>query len=50
LLKPIVDRYRDDEFPRFFRGDGAFANADISDFLEDEQIYYAIRIPANDVL
>jgi hypothetical protein len=50
LLEPIVDRYRDDGCPKFFRGDAAFANPDIYEFLEEEEFFYAIRIPANDVL
>ena len=50
LLEPIVDRYRDDVFPKFFRGDAAFANPDIYEFLEEEEFFYVIRLPANNVL
>jgi hypothetical protein len=50
LLEPIVDRYRDDEIPKFFRGDAAFANPDIYEFLEEEEFFCAVRLPANDVL
>ena len=33
-----------------FRGDAAFANPDIYEYLESERYCYAIRLPANDVL
>jgi len=35
---------------RRFRGDAAFANPEIYEFLEGEGIGYAIRLPANRVL
>ena len=34
VLEPVVTRYRDANFRRFFRGDAAFANPDIYSFLE----------------
>ena len=34
----------------YFRGDAAFANPEIYEFLEAEGYLYAIRLPANDVL
>jgi hypothetical protein len=49
LLEPFVDRDRDGEISKFFRG-GAFANPDIYEFLEEEEVFYAFRIPAHDVL
>jgi hypothetical protein len=50
VLEPIVARYRDLEISRHFRGDAAFANPDIYEYLESESYGYAIRLPANDVL
>ena len=50
LLEPIVDRYKDKGKKLYFRGDAAFASPDMYEYLEDEGILYAIRIPANDVL
>ena len=47
LLKPGVARYRQASIPRYFRGDAAFANPEISEFLEAEQFRSAIRLPAN---
>jgi hypothetical protein len=35
---------------RYFRGDAAFANPDIYEFLKAEGIGYVIRLPANWVL
>jgi hypothetical protein len=35
---------------RYFRGDAAFANPEIYEFLEAEGMGYAIRLPANRVL
>jgi hypothetical protein len=49
LLEPFVDRYRDDQIPKFFRADAAFANPDIYEFPEDEDFFYAFRLPADDV-
>jgi len=34
----------------YFRGDAAFANPEMYEFLEAERIGYTIRLPANDVL
>jgi hypothetical protein len=49
VLEPVVARYR--EVKRlYFRGDAAFANSDIYEFLEAERIGYAIRLPANGIL
>jgi len=47
VLEPVVARYRDANIRRFFRGDAAFANPDIYTFLEEEDYFYAIRLPAN---
>ena len=50
VLEPIIARYRDGEIKRYFRGDAAFANPELYEFLEEEDYFYAIRIPANEVL
>ena len=50
VLLPVIDRYRSDNIPKFFRGDAAFANPALYRLLENEGYQYAIRIPANDVL
>jgi hypothetical protein len=47
VLEPIVERYRDEDLPRFFRGDAAFATPELYDFLEDESFRFAIRLKAN---
>jgi Transposase DDE domain group 1 len=50
VLDPIVARYRGRDIRTFFRGDAAFANPSIYEYLEDESDRCAIRVPANDVL
>jgi len=50
VLEPVVARYRLLKIKRFFRGDAAFANPQVYEFLEVEGYLYAIRLPANDVL
>ncbi|MGA2615776.1 MAG: IS1380 family transposase [Spirochaetia bacterium] len=50
VLEPIVARYRSRDLPRYLRGDAAFANPEIYEYLESERFGYAIRLPANDVL
>jgi hypothetical protein len=50
VLEPVVARYRGKRMHRFFRGDAAFANPQIYEYLEAEDYLYAIRLPANDVL
>ncbi len=45
VLEPVVARYRDQDLERFFRGDAAFANPELSSFLEAEGYSYAIRLP-----
>ena len=48
--EPIVTRYRGTVKRLYFRGDAAFANPEMHEFLEANQIGYTIRLPANDVL
>ena len=50
VLEPVVARYRGSVKRLYFRGDAAFANPEIYEFLEAEGIGYAIRLPANRVL
>jgi hypothetical protein len=50
VLEPVVARYRGILKRLYFRGDAAFANPEIYEFLEGEGIGYSIRLPANRVL
>src|SRR3954468_6979584 len=50
VLEPVVARYRHKMKRRCFRGDAAFANPEIYEFLEAEGFKYTIRLPANAVL
>ena len=50
VLEPVVARYRERPLERYFRGDAAFAQPEIYEYLEEEGFRYAIRLPANDVL
>src|SRR6266705_710614 len=50
VLEPVVVRYRGTVKRRYFRGDAAFANPEIYEFLEAEGYGYAIRLPTNPVL
>jgi hypothetical protein len=45
-----VDRYKDMDKKLYLRGDAAFASPDIYEYLEDNSILYAIRLPASQVL
>src|SRR3954453_5144510 len=49
-LLPVIARYRDLQFPKFFRGDAAFASPKLFRLLEEESSWYAIRLKANAVL
>jgi hypothetical protein len=50
VLEPMIARYRGSVKRLNFRGDAAFANPEIYEFLEAEGICYTIRLPANRVL
>ena len=50
VLVPVIDRYRDLDIAKLFRGDAAFAIPELYELLEAEGYRYAIRLPANDVL
>jgi Transposase DDE domain group 1 len=50
VLEPVIASYRDIVQRLYFRGDAAFANPEMYEFLEAGHIGYAIRLPANSVL
>ena len=50
VLDPVVARYRGKVSRIYFRADAAFAMPGVYEYLEDQQITYAIRLPANRVL
>jgi len=50
VLEPVVSRYRGTVKRLYFRGDAAFANPEIYEFLEAEGYGYAIRLPTNQVI
>ena len=49
-LEPIVARYERSGLRKYFRGDAAFANPEVYQYLEGKSFFYAIRLPSNDVL
>jgi hypothetical protein len=50
VLEPVIARYRSVVKHLYFRGDAAFANPEVYEFLEAEGASYTIRLPANYVL
>ena len=50
LLEPVIARYRGIVKHLYFRGDAAFANPEVYEFLEAKGASYTIRLPANYVL
>jgi hypothetical protein len=50
VLDPVVARYRGKVSRIYFRADAGFANPEVYEFLEAEQIKYAIRLPKNPIL
>jgi hypothetical protein len=50
VLEPVVERYRERDLRRYFRGDAAFASPHIYEFLEAEGFLYSIRLPRNPIL
>ena len=50
LLEPIVQWYKNNKKRKYFRADAAFAKPEIYEYLEDKDLLYAIRLPANDLL
>ena len=49
VLEPVVERYRERNLRRYFRGDAAFALPGLYEFLEAENYKYVIRLKANKV-
>jgi hypothetical protein len=50
VLLPVIERYRDRDIPKYFRGDSAFALPKLLRLLEKEGFRYAIRLKTNPVL
>ena len=50
LLEPVIARYQGSVKRLYFRGDAAFGNPEMYEYLEAEGISYAIRLPTNRVL
>ena len=50
LLEPMITRYRGIVKRLYFRGDTAFVNPEMYEFLEAEGVGYTIRLPANNIL
>jgi hypothetical protein len=50
VLEPVIARYRDTVTRLYFRGDAAFANPEIYEFLEAEGASYTTRLPSKTVL
>src|SRR6476646_1194978 len=46
VLEPVIARYQGVVKHLYFRGDAAFANPEVYEYLEAEGIGYAIRLPA----
>src|ERR1700719_2832568 len=49
-MEPVAARYRKTVKRLYFRGDAAFGNPEMYEFLEAEPSGYTIRLPANSVL
>jgi Transposase DDE domain group 1 len=50
VLEPVIARYRGIMKQLYFRGDAAFANPEVYEFLDAEGASHTIRLPANQVL
>ena len=50
MLEPVIARYRGSVKRLYFRGDAAFGNPEMYEYLEAEGIGYTIRLPANRLL
>jgi hypothetical protein len=50
VLEPVIERYREAQVPKYFRGDAAFAIPELYELLEAEGYGYAIRLKGNAVL
>ena len=50
MLEPVIARYRERGIDLYVRADAAFAKPEIYELLEAEDICYAIRLPAKQVI
>ena len=50
VLLPVIERYRNRDIPKYFRGDAAFAIPALYRVPEEEGFWDTTRIPANSVL
>ena len=50
VLEPIIERYRELDVPKFFRGDAGFARPEVYEYLEAQGYDYVIRLPENNLL
>ena len=50
LLNPVLKGYQKKGLRLLFRGDVAFAKPELYEYLEQQKIGYAIRLPANRVI
>jgi len=50
VLEPVIARYRGVVKRLYFRGDAAFGNPEMYEYLEAQGVGYAIRMPTNRVL
>jgi hypothetical protein len=50
VLEPVVSRYMRQGKRQLFRGDAAFAKPEVYEFLEAQDVGYAIRLPSNGIL
>ena len=48
-LEPVIARYGGIVKRLYFRGDAAFANPEMYEFLEAERVGYTIRLPGNSI-
>ena len=50
VLEPVVNGYRGEAVPKFFRTDAALASPEVYEYREVEDLLYAMRLPSNAVL
>jgi hypothetical protein len=50
VLEPVVERYRGESLPKFFRADAAFASPEVYEYIEAAGFWYAMGLPTNAVL
>ena len=50
MLDPILARYERTGVQRDFRADAAFAKPEGHEYMEEQRVLYAIRLPSNEAL